>query len=928
MAENPLSALATQLKAGASRPDGVLLDMAYLTSALGQGVTLPEGLDSRLAQVFQTGGPGGLTIVLTQAVFGTVTTQFEVSSVALTVLGGATTTATLTFGLQGEGDQQSLTLQIVSPTPNWRWSDLASPAVGWPFSGAPVAEVTWTFDTLVGGATQAFVGQLQTPAFFNAVVELVLEAPSAPLALSGVLDFGQTDGHTTFFPIGVLTAPIPSSGDLTLFHLSVANPAFVLTFPTPEEDGDQAPVLAFQLDLSVSSGGKPVVGYRLTASVAPQPGPLGRLLMSSPPTLFSFGLSSGPDGVLLTPATLMELVGGASYFAAAPAQFQQFLTLIGLRGLSISGTIDPPQILQLGATVGANPKTLPWVLFKDEANGLVLEIDDLELQWALTGPLGPHAQQTASFSTQLTFLPSVFKGGVFQFEITTDLEFDARFTGTAELGDLISVASAGLISLPSSVSGALSDVRFHYSHASGAYAFSTGIAVDLKFITIDGYDLFKLTNARLALSARPPRTKGGATAYQALFGGLVQVGGVAAFTSIAYQSDTGWTLSAAAAAPIALGALIEDVFTLGGQYAFPDFLPTDITIETLAVTAVIPQASTEASSYAIQGSFDWDFKLGKIQISQIEATIDLTYAAKDFSGSIAAQLTLPWLSGPLDVGYVFDRAKGSSTLSIGWEGITADYASGDETLKFTFADCSVGSLITALVKTIGDPYFALPAPWDLLNELSLDGLEVDFALAKDSSTPISATYTFGSTIELGFASISGITLSQQKVGEQSKIIFQLDGDSPLLDLPGVDPKLKNLFHKDGAAAGQPIDDMPKVPGRGSESFKLMLLAMGQRVSVAGLLSAPDVKTVIADLQTVPSTDGATNPVVAGGGPNSPVGTPYYDRSADWLIAAHMLFLKAGDDWTIDLSFVFHDADLYGLHLETSRVVQPWPSSMA
>ncbi|HEX8642929.1 MAG TPA: LysM domain-containing protein [Allosphingosinicella sp.] len=927
MADEPLAALAAKLQAQASAPDGILLDESYLTAPLGP-IAAPDDFDARLAQAFHPGAAGGLQIVLTGATFGPVTAEgFTVSGVALGVLGGKSSAAVLTFGVTAAAGGQQMTLTIAAPAPGWTWPMLSGSAAGWPFKVVALGNPVFTFDTTVSGAVQAVAAQIAPPAFFADVVELVVPSfASASLPVAGALDFAAVDGEAILFPTGVLTAPLGAGSGLSLLFLKVANPAFTLDFPAADSTGDQSPLLAFQLDLDVENDGQPIAGYRLTAPIlAPPPAGSGGQPALAAPSLFTFALSTVPGEAMLTPATVATLMGGASYFEVVPAQFQQFLTLVGLRGLSVTGGVTPPAILQIVASIGANPKTLPWVIFKDGDNGLTLEVDDLQMTLMVSDPTAAKPQQSVVFTTQMTFLPSVFKGSFF-FEITTDLEFDARFDGTATLQDLVSLGSAGLISLPDSVAAALSDVHFHYSHTSRAYAISAGISVDLGFVTISGKSLFTLTAASIAFSATPPATgadPSAKTIYTASFAGLVTIGPVGALASIDYDSGTGWNLSAAATAPIDLGDLIEEVFTLGGKYSFPPFLKPDLEIETLDVTAAIPADKTDAKSYTVDGSFDWNFTLAGHEISELEAKIHLAYADKAFSGKASASLYIPALKTTIDIAYAFDPAKQSQTLSVTWEGVTATYDAEKDTqsLTFTLSGWSVGSLITALAKTIPGlgPYFTLPAPFDLLNDVSLDGMAVTLGLG-DSSGTISARYDLSSAVELGFVRIAGVRLTRFKdpVSGAHKMLLQLKGSSPV---PGIgapflvsdwDSEAK-LAADDAAPPGQDVTDLPDVPGRGNEYFDLCLFAMGQRVTVEGLADAPDVKSAILLLADAPSTGAGPNPVPA----VKTQGLPYYDRGSDWLIASRMLILKAGGDWTIDLSFIFNDPNLYGLHLKTA-----------
>src|SRR5690606_17548545 len=72
-----------------------------------------------------------------------------------------------------------------------------------------------------------------------------------------------------------------------------------------------------------------------------------------------------------------------------------------------------------------------------------------------------------------------------------------------------------------------------------------------------------------------------------------------------------------------------------------------------------------------------------------------------------------------------------------------------------------------------------------------------------------------------------------------------------------------------------------------------------------------IKEVIAAMRDIPSTGGSSNPV---DGQMKP-GYPVFNNDSNWLIATNFGILKVGNDYTVDLSVVFNDPELYGLRIE-------------
>ena len=347
------------------------------------------------------------------------------------------------------------------------------------------------------------------------------------------------------------------------------------------------------------------------------------------------------------------------------------------------------------------------------------------------------------------------------------------------------------------------------------------------------------------------------------------------------------------------------------------------------------EAAGASKAYTISCKIEWVFKIADIPVD-IVADLALDYdearpQGQRFGGSVIGTVSIANI-GPVQIGYSFEppaaalsgallrgRSDGSAlaaragstsdaTLWVSWKGFRAAYDVTNESVTFTLTGWTAGSLLTAFVEMIGDPYFTLPSPWDLLDSIPLDGFALTFFLKSDAPYRVSATYTLPSPLDLVFVTISSVTFRQTKAGT---VTLAFTGSSP------VDAIQNGPLFKAGSD-GQDVSQMPTVPGRGNKYFDLQLLALGQRVSLFGAPAFTSTQQVITALEKVPSSSRDTIPFDPA---QRQPGQPFYNAAADWLCALHLGLFKlpgappAGTPgYAIDVQIVFADPDLYGLRL--------------
>lgn len=925
MADDQLTLLAQALTS-ASQP--VALSAEFMTAA---GATPPAGLDAALAAAFRLPAtPPGVAVTYDPANVGPVAGDtFDVTDAHLSFLGydAAKSDVTLRFTL----GTAAVEVLIAVTLDGWSWTVAFPQMSGWPFDQLAFTAPTFVFSTTKGtyawdsrsiavAPGQNFGATVGVPSAFAPILALVKGLGHVPPALTMagpvVLDQVNTDAKPVIlYPDLDLLAQI-STEPVDVYFLSAQAPAIGLLVETAKEEverddddaGDSTTETAYAQTPSLYFGTKLAVDHEVTLDL--------RAAVQSGGNVFGFSLIVDPQSeTWLSPAEALKLLAGAngtSFLASVPAPLQQFLSTVGLEGLSLTGVLEPKAALTAaGMSLASRPGT-KLVLFGDPTTGQDFAIDGFRVDWTVLNPFDPTARLTlVTIAAEFELWPAVFKG-VFDVSIDQDMRIAGRFDGTVSLGDLLAAVTKGAVTLPSGVEATFSAVDLFVDPTARSYAFGATLDATLDFLTVDGKPLLAIQGMRFALTALTPPGGTGATAYRGQIAGGLSIGPLATNVDVLYDGTATppvWKLGAALAQPLALSDLLDQFFR---AYGLPSFLPGSITIQAFSVRATIPTGPT-ASSYAVDGTLVWDtLPFGGSITAKIGIAYDGTQqAGQQFSGSVIGTVRLDTPALLVEVGYRFGPATqepvglpaatgDSQVLWVAWAGIRGEYDFTAETVTISLAGWSVGSLLTALVRTLGDPYFTLESPWDLLNKLSLDGLKLVIDTSANAPQRLYAEYTLSSPIELGFLTIDGLVFTR---GADGKVTLAIDGSTTIPGLKG-----QPLFDP---TKGQDVQQMPSVPGQGNAYFELWLLMLGQRVGIRDAPSFDSTQAVITALQKVPSSATTSNPV----DPSTQTpGQPYYDPDVGWLVAAHFGLLQVGPVYTLECMVVFNDPDLYGLRL--------------
>ncbi|MEV7595929.1 LysM domain-containing protein [Kitasatospora sp. NPDC089797] len=953
MAPNPLTGLSDALKSAQQDGKPISLSAAFMTAA---GATPPSDLDAQLRKAFRLGVAQGLQVGLGSADIGPVTDdKLEVTGAQVSFLGrdAANSSVTLLFTRAATAVD---VLVAVEMTGGWTFSDTFTAMTSPPFTLFPCTSdthPTFAFTTLAGPyAWQPtievqlsrglnFVGRFADPDELGPYLDLltlqrepqvVLAGPIAVDRVTEVAGAPETTGPVVLYPHMDLTA-VRTQKSVDLFDglVQAKSPGLRLLVTTTSGEPEDNLVhqnVQLLVTLQLDVNGTP---YELRAPVSTW----GKTF-----TIDLIAPEGAPNLSLSEAVALLGRTTGQNPLSLVPSPLQGALASVGLQGLTLRGPLEPlpARLAWAKVVLGANGKV---PLFTDPFNGQAFALDAFAVDWTVLDPLSAKNRSSlVSVSARFSLWPKVFKGA-FVVSIDQNLSLQGRFDGSVSLADVITGVTNGAVQPPDGVAVKVSDIRLSVDTPSKSYALSGDVDVDVSFISVDGKPLITIENMNVLLGAVTPSKKPGTTAYRAELSGYLAVGPLAADVAVRYRSaarSSLWELHAALARPVKLGELVNQFFR---AYDLPaDLLPEDLTIAKLAVDATIPTtakgkvaqyvngywvipsdadaellsgASATPRTYQVSGELLWTIAwLGK---AQARATIGLQYSDAPntgFSGQVVGDLYLPSLGTHLTAGYRFGTmaqdalfagavalppgrvsGKDSQVLWIQWEGVTGQYDNIAKKLTLSLAGWTVGGLVQALVRTLGNPYFTLDAPWDMLDKISLDGLKLTFDL-RDKSPTIEASYTLSSPIDLVFLKITGLTFRRN---DQGKVTLQLTGSSTIGDIQNS-PLMK--------PGGQDVTNLPAAPGQGTQWFDLRLLMLGQRVGINGA-AFDNVEKTITSLEKIPGTKGDTSPVKPD---DAAKGQVRYDADSNWLIAAHFLLLKG----TIDAKLVFNDPNLYGLRL--------------
>ena len=607
-------------------------------------------------------------------------------------------------------------------------------------------------------------------------------------------------------------------------------------------------------------------------------------------------------------SNIFQLVGGINLSAALPQPFST-LTDLGLQTIDVQYNEATSTVDYIALNIVTDP-TWSWKILPG------LSVTGIAINCTVTAP-GDAANRAASFTITGDLTIGAAGSNTLQVSATVP-NFSASVIleeGAIQLGDLFGLFLPGVTI---DLNSAITAFNLTIAPSSQTYLLSCGIQSDWTFLTIGSSLSFTLTALGLTINSQQGTASG-------QIGGTFHIGpppsggtpsGVD-ITVFAGYTGTGWTYGGSTGTG-QLISLIDIAFTFLKPFGI-DTIPSWVSnggvvldIENVSFTALVPNASTNTpSTYHFTGEVIWQLVFGSFNFS-VDATVDITYTNSAASGSIIGDVTLFGLD--FTIGYLF----GSSTTEVYliWKGIKCDYTSvpvtggTKDTITITFTNMSLGSIITDLIASF-DKGFTLPAPWNVLNTIDLSGLSLTYVRNTADSTQDTMTLTYSNSIDLVFITLSNITLTKDTNG------VYLSFEGTFLGIPisasSEDPNAKKL------AGNCPVQDLPSVPGLGTDFFDLHFLALGQHISIyqAGDLSNVEaaIDAMEAAVKTAPSSSSTAIPISAASGSTQP-GTLVFDDNSNWLIGADFTVAKF-----YRMAIVFNDPNIYGLMITVDKTAQ-------
>ena len=358
-------------------------------------------------------------------------------------------------------------------------------------------------------------------------------------------------------------------------------------------------------------------------------------------------------------------------------------------------------------------------------------------------------------------------------------------------------------------------------------------------------------------------------------------------------SGLGWRFSGALVPNAQTNNLQTIVNALDGGW-FPDPLPANLgKIELRGLSASF---ETKGSDYSFDGTLGWPFQFPALGIDlDIEAGLKLEKSGdKPPSGTARGQLKVNELA--LGVVYGFG-VKGNETLAftVGYRGaeltcVISTNAKNEKILRAHLGGVSFGDIVGFLVSLAEDQSgFRLPAPWDVLYQLTFDRLSLEVNL---TTRAIGVSYKLD--VDLGIVKLDAIGLTYSKYAGSSSLVIDIEGTFFGTKYGDKDPPLSwDMLN----------EPPPAAPGKGEALLDLRFLALGQSVAMRRTTRFTGVADAIDALEKdFAPVEGDSNPLPA---------LPALKFSGDgrWLIGADFTVMSA-----VSITGVFVDPSLYGLRI--------------
>ncbi|MDB5026411.1 MAG: LysM domain protein, partial [Candidatus Eremiobacteraeota bacterium] len=686
-----------------------------------------------------------------------------------------------------------------------------------------------------------------------------------------------------------ITATFTLDGDQKTVVMTLALSAPHVTFPNaPWFSVDAPSVSVTSKPLSGSFAGtiaftdttkKPptVTTAAVTASITP-PG-----ANTSRKAVFSTTFNGAAPSI----ETIYKYVGGFNLSASLPPPLNA-LTALQLNGVSFTYDFDAKTLTQFTVDLSTTPAQ-PWNIIGK------LSFTTVDVTFTIAGPTGKRSVSwvaspkvtlgAGTIDATLSYPPFAIGGKLDPASVPPS-------PNQIALADVITFFLPAGITVP--ISGAIKAFDMKIVPGSGSakttYTIATSVTGDWAIPTTS--PVFTVTSLGFNIDGTKPKPAGSVKGSITFFAGQPKL--TFGLDVSAVYDGVVWTISGKQQpkTTIHVSDIIKSYIGNGWwSSALPDF-----SIQDFSANVVMGDPGSWLLSATVP-TFTLPFDLA---LSDVTGNFGNTIPGTAFFAQIGGDAR--WFG--VDLSFGFDYAPGKQKYTLTWNQVTAslDNSTGDwiGTIAFT-GDETLGGIIETFVSWATGYKYGLAAPWDLLNDISLNGSSLTY-----NFTQKTVTVTVGVGLDLGFCSIQsiGLTYNTQATGNQSKVKFDLNGtffwtSDKQLSWDATKPETTK----------QP-------PGNGNEYFDLRLLAMGQHVAVKGIQDAKTVQAAIALLAAMPPNSDS-DPSSSGQQYLPPV---EYDAGSDWLIGTDIGLLKlpdgdpSGASYAFTLQVLFDDPKFYALRI--------------
>ncbi|MBB6271641.1 hypothetical protein HDF26_002098 [Pedobacter cryoconitis] len=592
-------------------------------------------------------------------------------------------------------------------------------------------------------------------------------------------------------------------------------------------------------------------------------------------------------------SNFFQLVGGINLQAILPPPFNIFSDL-GLQSINLAYNKSSLAIEYIVLAIATDPNhqwnILPGVI-----------VTGLSFICTVNNP-GDNKTRSAAYLISGTFTigppeanTMVVSANVPDFSASVSLE-----EGAIQLGDLITMFLPGVtLDLKSEISS----FSLNIDPSAQSYMIDCGIQSDWKFFTLPNGTSFTMTALQMTISSQQGTSSGQIAGTFHIGDTNTNDGSGVDLTVFAGYAAKAWSFGARTGQDqvISLIAIAYTFLEPFGMAFLPEWVNNPVLdIKNVSFLATIPDASEKLPDvYNFSGEVLWQLDYNSFHLA-LDATVDITYSDGKSSGTITGLTDLFGLK--FTIGYQFGEAD-PTLVYLMWEGIKCTYLSDSttktDTITFAITGMSLGEIITDFIASFS-PGFTLPAPWNMLNSVNLDGLSFVYTRNETDPTKNIIKGTLPLNIDLGFIKISSINLTKDVTG----LFLGFEGAFLGIPISSANPDTKALSGK-----GSNAQNMPAVPGLGSQFFDLHFLGLGQHVGIQGASSYNSV------IEAVDAMSKAFQPAEPGSLPVPTSSNPplVYQQESNWLIGADFTLAKF-----YRISFVFNDPNLYGLAISITK----------